>query len=110
MLVAIGGMLVTRGDRAGPENEASAASVSMDGTTFVPGDVTVAAGETVTWLNKDPFPHNVASTPGDFASRNLQPGESWRFTPRTEGRFPYVCTLHPGMAGTLIVSKREQSR
>ena len=95
------------GDR---EAEPSTASVAMDGTTFVPGDVTVAVGETVTWVNKDPFPHNVASTPGGFASQDLQPGDTWRFTPRAEGRFPYVCTLHPGMTGTLIVSKGEQSR
>lgn len=99
-----------RGGRAGPEDEPSAASVAMDGTTFVPGDVTVAAGETLTWINKDPFPHNVASAPGGFASQDLQPGKTWSFTPKVEGRFPYVCTLHPGMAGTLIVSKREQSR
>lgn len=82
------------------------ASVAMEGTTFVPGEVTVAVGQTVTWVNKDPFPHNVSSTPGGFSSQDLQPGEEWRFTPKTEGRIPYVCTLHPGMKGTLIVGQR----
>jgi plastocyanin len=41
---------------------------------------------------------------------DLQPGETWQFTPKTAGRYPCVCTLHPGMAGTLIVSTRQQSR
>lgn len=83
--------------------DSTGASVGMDGTTFVPADVTVSIGQTVTWINRDPFPHNVSSTPGDFQSQDLQPGEEWRFTPKTAGRFPYVCTLHPGMKGTLIV-------
>ena len=78
-------------------------SVSMDGTTFVPGDISVGVGDTVTWTNKDPFPHNVSSTAGGFSSKDLQSGEEWRFTAEKAGRFPYVCTLHPGMKGTLIV-------
>jgi plastocyanin/cytochrome c553 len=88
---------------AATQSGTPAASVAMDGTTFVPGDITVTVGATVTWTNKDPFPHNVSSTPGGFASKDLQPGEEWRFTPAKEGHFPYVCTLHPGMKGTLIV-------
>jgi plastocyanin/cytochrome c553 len=88
---------------AAAQSKTPAASVSMDGTTFVPGDITVAVGQTVAWTNKDPFPHNVSSAPGGFSSKDLQPGEEWRFTPDKEGRFPYVCTLHPGMKGTLIV-------
>ena len=89
---------------------ARAVSVSMDGTTFVPGDVTVTVGETVTWTNKDPFPHNVSSRTAGFSSQDLEPGAVWRFRAEKEGRFPYVCTLHPGMKGTLVVDKRQESR
>lgn len=88
---------------AAPQSGTSGPSVSMDGTTFVPGDITVAVGETVTWTNKDPFPHNVSSSSGGFSSKDLQPGDEWRFTAEKPGKFPYVCTLHPGMKGTLIV-------
>jgi plastocyanin len=84
----------------------SSATVAMEGTTFVPGEIRVAVGQEVTWSNKDPFPHNVSSTPGGFSSRDLEPGEEWRFRAEAEGRFPYVCTLHPGMEGTLIVEKK----
>lgn len=78
-------------------------TVAMDGTTFVPPEVTVVLGEAVTWTNNDPFPHDVSSKAGGFQSRDLEPGDQWRFTPRAVGRFPYVCTLHPGMSGTLVV-------
>jgi plastocyanin len=83
---------------------ASAANtIEMDGTGFVPSELTVTVGETVTWVNRDPFPHNVTSAAGHFSSHDMQPDQQWQFTPQVEGRFPYVCTLHPGMAGTLIV-------
>ena len=77
--------------------------IDMDGTSFVPPVLTVKAGATVTWTNKDPFPHNVTSTAGGFKSGDLDPDQQWQFTPATPGRFPYVCTLHPGMKGTLVV-------
>lgn len=96
--------------RAGAAGAVSGASVAMDGTTFVPGEVTVAPGQTVTWTNRDPFPHNISSAPGGFSSQDLEPGAAWQFTPEREGRYPYVCTLHPGMEGTLIVRKQEQPR
>lgn len=82
------------------------ATVAMDGTAFSPPEMTVAVGETVTWINKDPFPHNVTSSAGHFHSPDLQPGQQWKFTPTREGQFPYVCTLHPGMNGTLIVHNK----
>jgi plastocyanin len=81
----------------------AAGTISMDGTGFTPRELTVHAGDTVRWVNKDPFPHNVASGAGGFKSGDLDPDAQWQFTPTRAGRFPYVCTLHPGMSGTLIV-------
>src|SRR3954469_11128570 len=78
-------------------------TVSMDGTTFTPREITVKVGETVTWTNKDPFPHNVTSSSGSFSSGDLDPDRQWQFRAANTGRFTYVCTLHPGMDGTLIV-------
>lgn len=83
------------------------AAIAMEGTAFSPGEMTVRIGQTVTWINKDPFPHTIFSEVGHFRSSVLEPGQQWRFTPTMEGRFPYVCTLHPGMNGTLIVQNNQ---
>lgn len=79
-------------------------TVTMDGTSFRPGELTVHVGETVTWVNQDPFPHDVTSTSGGFMSGALAPDQQWQFRPTRPGRFPYVCTLHPGMKGTVVVT------
>src|SRR3954468_3780968 len=80
-------------------------TIAMDGTAFQPGDVTVAVGDTITWVNKDPFPHNVTSKEGGFRSKDLDPDQSFRFTAKKPGTYPYVCTLHPTMAAVIHVKK-----
>jgi plastocyanin/mono/diheme cytochrome c family protein len=88
-----------------PDNK-QGTTISMDGTSFVPKEATVKVGETVTWINKDPFPHTVFSSAGHFHSQEIGPDQQWQFTPTTPGQFPYVCTLHPGMNGKLIVQNK----
>ena len=78
-------------------------AVAMDGVSFTPEQLIVKVGETVTWTNKDPFPHNVTSKAGAFQSGDIAPDRQWQFQAKKAGRFPYACTLHPGMNGTLIV-------
>jgi plastocyanin len=85
--------------------EAAAAThtVVMEGVGFVPNVVTVARGDTVVWVNKDPFPHTATAQDKSFDSKEIAPGKSWRFTAKKSGTIPYVCKLHPSMKGTLIV-------
>jgi len=83
-----------------------APAVAMDGTTFVPAELHVTVGETVTWTNKDPFPHNVTAARAHVHSPDLPEGGTWSFTPRAPGRVDYACTLHPGMKGVLIVEAK----
>lgn len=78
-------------------------AVDMDGVAFAPEQLIVKVGETVTWTNKDPYPHNVTSTAGEFKSGDIAPDAKWQFQATKAGRFPYECTLHPGMNGMLIV-------
>jgi plastocyanin len=81
-----------------------AATIAMDGTTFEPAEITVRAGDVVEWVNKDPFPHNVAAEAAGLHSGDLEPDRTWRYHAVTRGTFHYVCTLHPGMAGVLHVN------
>ena len=77
-------------------------TIAMDGTRFVPESLTVKRGDRVVWVNKDPFPHT-ATAAGRFDSKAVAAGGSWSFTTNAAGEFAYVCTLHPGMKGVLIV-------
>jgi plastocyanin len=78
------------------------ATVTIDGVAYQPPALTVQRGQTVTWVNKDPFPHTVTAA-GTFDSHDIAAGKSWQFTPRKAGQFDYICTLHPNMKGTLKV-------
>jgi plastocyanin/mono/diheme cytochrome c family protein len=80
-------------------------TIAMDGTSFEPSSFTVKVGGTVTFTNKDPFPHNVVSKTGGFRSGDVDSDQSWQFHATKPGTFPYVCTLHPGMKGTIIVKE-----
>lgn len=80
------------------------ASVEIANFEFEPGTLTVAAGSTVTWTNNDTAPHTVTASDGSFDSGNIDPGETFSFTFETEGTFDYVCSYHPGMAGSVTVT------
>lgn len=78
-------------------------TVVIDGMQFSPSTLEVNVGDTVTWVNKDPFPHTATATDKSFDSGDLQSGRSWKFKVRKKGEFPYVCTLHSTMKGMLVV-------
>lgn len=76
-------------------------TVLIEGLQFHPDTLSVRAGDTVVWVNKDPFPHTATSQQEGFDSHEIGPGNSWRYTVRKKGVFPYVCTLHPTMKAVL---------
>ncbi len=79
-------------------------AVSMKGLRFHPASSTVHVGQTVVWTNDDAVDHNVTATAGGtFHSRAFGPSATYRFAPRKAGTIRYVCTLHPGMNGSLTV-------
>ncbi len=77
-------------------------TVVMDGVKYAPDALTLRRGDTVVWVNKDPFPHNVTAK-GAFESPDIAAGKSWKWTARKTGDYAYMCTLHPNMKGTLKV-------
>ena len=78
-------------------------AVTIEGTSFQPEQLTVAAGDTVVWTNKDPFPHTATSKAGAFDSGSIAPDKSWKLTTVKKGEFDYLCTLHPTMKARLTV-------
>src|SRR5688572_11715892 len=88
-----------------PGNQPSANIVTTPGTTFSPSAITIGQGAAVTWQIAGNT-HNVTfgsakPTGGDVP--NLSSGNSATRTFPTAGTYPYDCTLHSGMSGTVIV-------
>ncbi len=80
--------------------------VGMEGIAFGPEEITVKVGEKVTWTNNEDVPHNVVAEQGaDFQSETFSKGGTFSYTPEKAGKIGYVCTLHPGMDGTINVVK-----
>lgn len=77
--------------------------IVIDAMEFRPRTLLVRAGDTVTWTNKDAFPHTAASSKPGFSSPEIGSGRSWTMVVRTKGDFDYICTLHPSMKARLIV-------
>ena len=83
---------------------AATVAVGIDNFTFNPQAVTVKAGTTVTWTNKDDIPHGIAATNNAFKrSQALDTDDSFSFTFTTPGTYQYFCYIHPHMTGTIVV-------
>ena len=78
--------------------------VSIDNFAFVPATLTVKVGSTVTWTNHDEEPHTVAASDGSFHSPGMGTGATYSHTFPTPGKFDYVCSIHPSMHGTVVVT------
>jgi plastocyanin len=85
------------------ERAQAAHTVVIENMQFSPATLTVRAGERITWVNKDLFPHTVTSAARVFDSGGIAANGSWSFTPRKPGSYPYGCTFHPTMKGTITV-------
>jgi len=70
---------------------------------FAPTALTVTAGSTVTWTNKDDEPHTVVSDSGLFRSSAMDTNESFSFKFDKPGTYHYACSIHPRMVGTIVV-------
>ena len=70
---------------------------------FGTNPLAVPAGTVVIWVNDDSVPHTVTSDSNAFDSGNLDPGEAFAYFFNSAGTFPYHCTLHPNMTGSVTV-------
>src|SRR5579859_1517148 len=71
---------------------------------YVPDPIRVHVGQTITWSNTDTDPHDVSADDGSFYSGPIGTGGSWQWKATKPGTYPYTCTLHPDMHGTIIVT------
>ena len=78
-------------------------AVSIKGNAFAPAALTIKAGDSVTWTNADQRDHTVAARDGSFNSGNIGSGGSFTFRFVQPGNYPYGCSLHPRMRGSITV-------
>ena len=70
---------------------------------FEQPSITIAAGDTVTWLNTGLEIHTVTADGAAFDSKDIDAGKSWSYTFASPGVYTYYCDPHPWMTGTVIV-------
>jgi len=88
---------------AGPAHAATV-PVSISGFQFVPSNVTVKQGDTVTWTQKDTTQHTSTSDTGVWNSPFLNLNDTFSQTFDTAGTFPYHCIPHASfMRATVTV-------
>ncbi|MGH3514804.1 MAG: cupredoxin domain-containing protein [Pseudonocardiaceae bacterium] len=113
MLVAVLGLVLGCGGGAGspagggggPAATPSAPdTIVIKNFTFMPASLTVAPGTKITVINQDQAPHTVTADDKSFDSRTISGGQRGEITaPTKPGSYPYICTIHQYMKGTLIV-------
>ena len=75
--------------------------VAMKNMKFSPATIEIKKGDTVEWKNDDITPHTATSAA--FDSGSIASDAGWRHTFTQAGSFPYYCTFHPEMKGTVVV-------
>ena len=91
--------------KPGAASGSDVVNIEMKGFAFNPQEVTVKVGTTVTWTNMDSAGHDVKAADGSWGSDTLTNGQSFSKVFDQAGTYAYVCTFHPKMTGTIIVTK-----
>ena len=78
-------------------------ATNLTTTAYSPNPITIAVGATITWTNRDTTTHTSTGLNGTWESGSIAPGASFSRTFPAAGTFPYRCTIHPGMVGTVTV-------
>ena len=78
-------------------------TVVIEAMRFNPQELTVKVGDTIEWINHDPFPHTATALGRQFGSHEIATGRSWKYTAKKAGVLAYACSLHQTMVGTLRV-------
>jgi plastocyanin len=78
-------------------------AATLTTTAYSPNPLSIPVGTTLTWTNNDTTAHTTTADAGLWSSGVLQPGAQFSFTFSSPGTFPYHCSIHPNMVGTITV-------
>ena len=80
------------------------AKVSIANFAFAPAEITIAAGESITWTNDDGAPHGLEFDDNAPGTDLLLPKASFSRRFDQPGTYDYNCSVHPYMTGRVIVA------
>jgi len=86
------------------KSRAATHSVTIEGFAFSPAELTVAVGDTITFTNNDRAPHTATADDSSFDTGRLNRSQSGEITLTAAGSFPFKCSFHPNMTGTITVA------
>jgi plastocyanin len=92
-----------RGDGDGAQAAATRIVAMRDGNRFVPRRIAIDVGDVVRWENRSSVIHDAIGERGSFETPVIDEGESSEHTFDDAGRYPYFCSIHEGMTGTIQV-------
>jgi plastocyanin len=78
-------------------------AIAIQNFAFTPAAITVARGDTVEWVNQDPFIHTTTADSAAWSSPEIAKGNRFLFVASHSGRFSYHCAAHPVMRGEILV-------
>ena len=78
-------------------------TITIKNSAFIPSNITITAGQNVTWINEDSVPHQVKGENGLFLSDTFSNGQTFTYWFNTTGTYNYICNIHQFMKGTIIV-------
>jgi plastocyanin len=87
----------------------STTTVEIRNNAFIPDQLNVAPGTTVTFVNRDDVPHTATSDNKLFDSGELAPGSSYPVVLDGAGTVTYHCELHPEMQGSIVVGEASEA-
>ena len=83
--------------------QAETVQVTIDELVFAPAEVTVKAGDTIEWVNKDILAHTATASSGEW-NVIIAPKQTSQAMMTTAGTFDYFCKYHPNMKGRVVVA------
>lgn len=80
-------------------------AVTIQNLAFTKSSITIKKGDTVVWTNADSMGHTVTGNTGGPASPTISTNGTYSYTFNSVGTFPYHCSIHPSMTGTVVVTQ-----
>lgn len=80
------------------------AVVGIYDNSYAPEIVTIAVGQAVQWVWEARDQHDVVADDASFVSE-LQTEGQYTHIFEEPGEYPYICSIHPEMRGTVIVTE-----